>query len=96
MNHHRRGEWYFAGITGKAQEELYIYILSDLFDGLLVGKSKPLLDEKGAKRQACRLCRRTSREVELRCICFFQLFPRHQGGEEPPAVLWLQRAAKGT
>jgi hypothetical protein len=30
--------------------------------------------------------------VKLRGICFFQLFPRHSGGEDHPAVVHIQRA----
>jgi hypothetical protein len=40
------GQWCLTGISGKAKEKLHISIFSDLFDGLLVGQAKPLLDEQ--------------------------------------------------
>jgi hypothetical protein len=48
------------------------------------------------KRQPHRLCRGASGGTELRRIGCFQLFPRHQGGEEHPAVLRIQCGAEGT
>ena len=94
MNHHRWGEWCLGGITGKAKEKPHVSILSDLLDGLLIGQAKPLLDEQRTKRRLHRHRRGASSWVELRCICFFWLFPLHQGGEEYPAVVRVQRAAK--
>jgi hypothetical protein len=32
--------------------------------------------------------------AELRSICFLQLFPWHQGGEDDPTVVRVQIAAK--
>jgi hypothetical protein len=89
-----RVEWCLAGIAVKAKEKLHVSILSDLLHGLFIGQAKPLLDEQRAKRQPHRLCRGTSSGTELRRIGCFQLFPRHQGGEEHPAVLRIQCAAE--
>ena len=94
MNHHQQVGWCLAGIVGKTKEELHVSIFSDLLDSLLISQAKPLLDEQRAKRQPYRLCRSASRGVELKHICFFQLFPWHQSGEDHPAVVRVQRAAK--
>ena len=94
MNHHEWVKWCFAGVAGKAKEILHIGVLSDLLNSLLVGQAKPLLDKECTKGQAYGLCRGASGGAELRSIGFFQLFPWHQGGEDPPAIAWVQRAAK--
>ncbi len=94
MNHHRRIKWRLAGIDRKAKKKLHVSIFSDLLDGFLVAQAKPLFDEQRAKRQSERLGRGASCGIELRGICFFQLFPWHQSGEEHLAVVRVQRAAK--
>jgi len=78
----------------QSQGKTHVSICSDLLDGLLIGQAKPLFDEQCPKRQSDRLCWGASGGIELRGICFFQLFPRHQGGEDRPAVVRIQRAAK--
>jgi hypothetical protein len=90
MNYHRWVEWCLAGIAGKAKEKLHVSILSDLPHGLFIGQARPLLDEQRAKRQPHRLCRDASGRTELRCLGCLQLFPRHQGREEHPAVPRIQ------
>ena len=94
MNHHRWVKWCLAGVAGKAEEILHLGVLSDLLYGLLVAQAKLLLDEERTKRQPHRLCRGSSGGVELRSRCFFSLVPWHQRGEEHPAVVRIQRAAK--
>ncbi len=59
-----------------------------------IGQAEPLLDEQRAKRQPHRLCRGASGGTELRRIGCFKLFPRHQGRENHPAVVRVQRAIK--
>ena len=94
MNHHRRIKWRLAGVACKAKKKLRVSIFSDLLDGFLIAQAKPVFDEQRAKRQPDRLGRSASGGIELSGICFFQLFPSHQSGEDPPAVVRVQRAAK--
>ena len=56
--------------------------------------AKPLLNEQRTKRQSYRLFSATTSGVELSCLCSFQHLPLHQGGEEHPAVVRVQRATK--
>lgn len=60
----------------------------------VVGQAKSLLDKECTKGQAYGLCWGASGGAELRSIGFFQLFPWHQGGEEHPAIVWVQHDAK--
>ena len=60
----------------------------------LAAQTKPLLDEQSTKCQPYRLYWRSSGGIELRGICFFQLFPWNQRGKEHPVVTWLQCTAK--
>jgi hypothetical protein len=78
----------------QTQEKLHVCVFSDLLDGLLVAQAKPLLDKQCTKRQPYRLCWGAGGWIELRGICFFQLFPWHQGEENHLAAVCVQRAAK--
>lgn len=67
---------------------------ADLFNDLLIGQSKPLHDEERTKCHPYRLCWSASRRTELKGVCSLQLFPWKQGGEEHPAIIRDQCAAK--
>jgi hypothetical protein len=94
MNHRRWDEWCLTGVVGITQERLHSCVFSDLLNSDLIGQAKPLLDEERTKRQPHWFRRGAGRRVELRGICFFQLFPWHQGGEDDSTVFRVQRAAK--
>jgi hypothetical protein len=70
----------------QSQEKINVYNFSYLLDSLLVTQTKSLLDEQYTKRQPYRLCLGAGGWIEVRGICFLQLFPWHQGGEDQPAV----------
>ena len=61
---------------------------------LFIDQAKPQFDEERAKRLSVRLRRGTSHGTEMNGICFLQLMPWHQRGEDNQAVIRVQRPTK--
>jgi len=78
----------------QADEELEIWILSDMFNEFFIREPHARLDDQGAQRHAKRLCWSTKPVAELGCIVIFQIIPWDQLGQLDPAVVASEFSSK--